>query len=752
MKNIARPPVWMALATGLVSFSSFAQTPPAAPTKEADDVVHLSEFTVSAGSTKGYVASESMTGTRVATQIKDLPFTVNILTSEFFKDFAFFELNENVAYISSFSNLDQGGGYNLRGFNQSYQLRDGFFRLGRYGTSNVDRIEVIKGPNASIYGQSQPGGMINMISKSPKKKTEQSIAYSFGSYDTSRVTAEATGSVGSDGKTYYIADYGYYDREFDRAYSVLRNKEYYLAVRHDFTDATNLLFSIENFSRHQGSPVNQVPELYDPTGNGGTGLYTGMANQLADFNQNGPNSYQDRNALSLTGTLATELNSIFSVRIGTNYGHYKNTNLANTNSAQYNIVTNSLARGVPARGLIDEVTLNIQADLLAHWYLMNRKIENRDLLTFDLADYYRYDPTRNLANGIPRGTTSIIVGQPIDFYVPPYNLTNYSTTTRWRHNRATDWGTLYRHQSTFMDDRLLTYFSLRYDEVKLRMRNYVGVPANAPVILNDNLQNWSPSAGVLYKATSHLSPYVSWSTGFNPLVQNQDAKAPLPAETAKGWDYGVKAAFLQDRLNFTLGGYYITRENVVVTVTDSSGNSVNESAGSQLVRGIEFDSNWRVMDNFTVGATWGHVDSRITNDGFRYMSIGRSAPRLAPDNVGVYGRYEWINGALKGLSVNLGVTYSGPSKPENFNAGDTYALDPVTKKQVFVRSNNQWALTIPGYVVWNGGIRYHFRPENSHFAHEIGFNVNNVFDKFYISTARTKGDTASYFLSYSITH
>ena len=105
---------------------------------------------------RGYIASESMTGSRVATPIRELPFSVNVLTSEFFDDFALFELNDNVAYIGSFTGLDQGGGFNLRGFNATAQLRDGFFRLGRYGSSNVDRIEVIKGPNAAIYGQTSP--------------------------------------------------------------------------------------------------------------------------------------------------------------------------------------------------------------------------------------------------------------------------------------------------------------------------------------------------------------------------------------------------------------------------------------------------------------------------------------------------------------------------------------------------------------------------------------------------------------------
>src|SRR5690349_13197630 len=134
-----------------------AQTAPA-PASAAvaaarnEDVITLSEFNVKADDNRGYAPAETMTGSRVATKIIDLPYTVNVLTSEFFEDFGIFELSDNVIQIGGFTGLDIGGGFNLRGFSSTSQLRDGFYRLGRYGSSNVDRMEIIKGSNAAIYG------------------------------------------------------------------------------------------------------------------------------------------------------------------------------------------------------------------------------------------------------------------------------------------------------------------------------------------------------------------------------------------------------------------------------------------------------------------------------------------------------------------------------------------------------------------------------------------------------------------------
>jgi iron complex outermembrane receptor protein len=169
------------LLTCLAAHLAAADGPAPAP-RSNDDAIRLSDFTVTADSDRGYAASETMSGSRVATRIIDLPYTVNVLTSEFFSDFAIFDLNDSLTQIGSFTGLSGGGGFTLRGFSSSSQLRDGFFRLGRYGSSNVDRIEIIKGSNAAIYGRTSPGGMLNMISKEPRSQPGARVTVNCGSY------------------------------------------------------------------------------------------------------------------------------------------------------------------------------------------------------------------------------------------------------------------------------------------------------------------------------------------------------------------------------------------------------------------------------------------------------------------------------------------------------------------------------------------------------------------------------------------
>src|SRR5438270_5494543 len=93
------------------------------PSDKNDEVVKLSEFSVSANADRGYIASETVSGSRVATAIKDLPYNVNVVTSEFMEDFGTFEGTTHAfAYTSSVAAIDLSGTGNstIRGYSSQY--------------------------------------------------------------------------------------------------------------------------------------------------------------------------------------------------------------------------------------------------------------------------------------------------------------------------------------------------------------------------------------------------------------------------------------------------------------------------------------------------------------------------------------------------------------------------------------------------------------------------------------------------------
>ncbi len=318
---------------GLCLLALFARlaaqsTPGAAPatsTLKSDDtakesVVQLSEFQVSGNDVNGYVASETMTGSRVNTKIVNLPYSIVNLTSEFFNDFNITVLDENMTYIGGLTGVGIGGAFNLRGFSASSQMKDGFYRLGRYGLSNIDRVEIIRGPNAAIYGRSSPGGMINFVSLQPKKQDQQEIRLSDGRYDQFKTEFYAQGSLDKAAKTYYVFDFAQRGRFYPDEFGHIRNTELFGAIQHDFSDGSHLKLSAEYFLQVQhspppGAPLVAVARAATPD-NTATSTFVGYDTALAGINPYGPNSELTRGSFTYTATYDKQLSRVWSTRIG----------------------------------------------------------------------------------------------------------------------------------------------------------------------------------------------------------------------------------------------------------------------------------------------------------------------------------------------------------------------------------------------------------------------------------------------------
>ena len=779
-------------ALGLFSLSLplAAQTAPAAPAKTGSDVVQLSEFAVKADPDRGYAPSETLTGSRVATKIIDLPYTVNVLTSEFFEDFGIFELSDNVVQIGGFTGLDVGGGFNLRGFSSTSQLRDGFFRLGRYGSSNVDRMEIIKGSNAAIYGRTSPGGMLNMISKAPKSRESQRLTLNYGNEGTQRVTLETTGPVATTslGKTSYILTGSHYQKEFDMEYARNRNQEYYLAVNQAFPDGSTLMVSLEYFLQMRHDPNNAAPLITDLKGTASTtdDEAIGYATNLARFNPFGPNSQLDRGNTGFNAFYDKKLNSVWSTRIGANrywarrWDFNQNTGWGAININPAPAANGTVAAPTSARGATPNTTRIIedgggfQGDLLAHYWTNNRQLEHRTLLTLDINDYYRWDPSLNYAaatnpdlvawNAVRTVTLDRNTLEPVGpiAYFPKWFDSSQTVKTRHQKRRTTVFGGLLRHQTSFLDGRLLTFAGARYDDVRFRDRDFFGFTAPAGYVtgsmIDKKVDFLKPNAGFNFKVTPGFRVFASYSESY--FVSQNDTAAnhfdpTFKSEVADGWDYGFKGELLNGRLSYTVSGFYANRHNVSVTnnveTPLGSGNfvQVTERDGDQLVRGYEIDVTWRVTDTVAAGGSWGHVYSIYSDFGSAFpAAIGRRVNGISPQNGSVYVKYSPNDGLLKRFSANVGVSYVAATPTEAPNAGDTYAT-LANGQRVVTRSTNQWRLMVPSFNIWSFGFRYRL-PGSGGIDHSLALNINNAFDRDYLRVNRLIGEKRAIFLSYTI--
>ena len=726
-------------AVSLLPVLAFAQ----GKSTKADETVELSPFTVTAEQKDGYIASESVTGTRMRTPIKDLTFGVNVITSDFLEDFAFFEIGENFAYTSSLSSLDNGGGnVNMRGYGATSFLRNGFLRLGLVDRVNVDRIEVIKGPAANIYGMTTPAGMINIITKRPKARPEQSLAFAYGDYDTRRVDLNVAGPAGVWGDTGYVLAAAHHERAYDTPFNSTQTQTASFGVQHKFANG-GLLFVEAEWLQRKTNPVTNVPYAF-VSANPTTNRYVGFATELKNFSQNGPDSSQDRGVKSLNLSYEARLNPTWSVRAGASGFHRKAVSFNNGNVTQFDVALRQILGRTTAQGYIKEDGGALQADLLAHYWLRAGKIEGKTLLTVDHSQYWKDNPTYQLPtatnNNAAFYSRNLSVDAP-DYRVPLYESGLYTNLSRRLKTRVDVNGGFLRQQFAAMDGKLIAVAGARYDYVTFR---FADIRNNTYTRFVDH--QVSPMAGANYKLTPKIALYFNRSRSFSPNAQRGSAGLSA-SETAEGWDYGIKAGYFDDRLQFTAGGFYIIRKGVTVTEIDAAGNQVDVPAGTQRARGVEFDFTWRVTDDLTFLGGYGYVDARIIDNGRDLDSVGRRPARIPVDNAGLALKYKLPHG----FSANAGITYTGKSFADS-TAGGLAEPASSPNRGLILTNDGRRNIRIPGYSTFDAGLSYRLKGETAKLQHTLRFNVKNLFDRQYIDIRKNYADGRGFYLSYGITH
>lgn len=705
----------------------------------------LSEFNVTATTDTSYIASESVTGSRVATKIADLPFSVNVVTREFLNDFDLFDIDAGLGYTSSLSGLDTQGNYNLRGFGATFQLRNGFYRLGLVDRVNIDRIEIIKGPNAALYGQTSPAGLVNIISTRPKTTPAQRFTVTAGDNHLLRGELNLTGPLGSLGgvKLYHVFSASAMERDEDVAFAHLKQRTLSEGILAKLGDRTNVFLELEWSQRDAVASVNATPFVVVRQGT--RYVYTPqLARHLRYFNQAGPTGEQDREMATGTLTLEHRINDVFSTRVS---GYFYDRSAFNFNTSagdQYDPLLNLLTSRNPNRSTLNEDGGAAQADLLAHYWTGNRTMEHKTLLTVDWSSNWRYrNEGRPLNSVYP--SSDINLNAP-SFTVPP--LSQWNIVTRNDKTRNDVLGVYLRQQTAMLNGRLLAFAGVRYDYVTFNLN--FGDTFNPGGARPGSLNNtgyvehftddaWSPSVGVNYKLTSQLAVYVNWSRSFFPNAQSSRlGDRRLPNETADGFDAGLKASLLNERLVFTLGAYAITRDGVKATVIEN-GTTIDRAAGVHKAEGVELDFTWRLTDDLTLLGGYGYTDARIAENGRDADSIGRRPNGVPVGNGGVAMRYQ-LPGAWRGLSVNLGIKYVGEANPNSLATIAGGAPDLARRET-----------EAPAYTLVDVGATYSWRLGGA-FRHAVRASMKNALNEDYYTPSLRAGDRRAVYFAYTLSH
>ncbi|GAB5562199.1 MAG: hypothetical protein SynsKO_38460 [Synoicihabitans sp.] len=166
--KLHKPWLWRLGVATLAATTSVAVAQSTSP-NDSSDVVELNPFVVDSSQDQGYNASNTTSATRLNEQIKDLPMNIQALTGDFLDDIASTDILESLAYVAGVEPTEDANDreINFRGINSRFARRNQFVWYNPTDNYSTERIEVVRGPNSLLYGQAEPGGLINTITKKP---------------------------------------------------------------------------------------------------------------------------------------------------------------------------------------------------------------------------------------------------------------------------------------------------------------------------------------------------------------------------------------------------------------------------------------------------------------------------------------------------------------------------------------------------------------------------------------------------------
>lgn len=805
-----------ALAFLALLTTAHAQSTPTAP-KPEETPVKLSAFEVKSGN-GGYLAAESTSGTRYAARVMDIPMSIQTVSSEFIEQFMVFDFSgqDVLNYVSGSAPTNTGstGDISLRGIRGFAVYKNGIREGGMWGPASIDRVEVLKGANAAIYGQAEPGGMTNRITKEGTPRAFQNLRASFGSGDFSRTMLDVNQPI-IKGVLFARAAGSYEDsRQYVQNDAWFHRQNLYGSMTWRIAANTTATVHAEYIKlKNNAQNTANLPFVFIPfVNNGATSfqaanlLGRGPYESFRSLNVNGPFNYNQVIYRQLDANLSHKFTDWLSLRALAAQWERKQDNfgVAITNAATGSLPaiggfptggylgstftsgTNTYAPGLYATQQLSpsqnrEIQHNLQADLLA--VFRTGGIEHKLLITADYINNHsraftrtttRADARTPLSNFLNGGTHfSPTFPYAWDFY----NAAVWDVLSANVRNETITKGLMASERLAMFGNRLFVIVGGRHDVIERGQRNYLGIISGPTAIVPAGQWAQFPDqvattyqTGIVYKLRANLSAYANYSSSFVP--QGTGATIvdinglPLDPQRGDGKELGFKASFLEDRLTFTTGAYDIVRSNVPRTARDVNGTALNipgtiagttrnySNLADVRSRGIEFDGSWR----FTEGATAGFAASynkivytKVPNATEQFL-LGVPPDNSPRWNVSTYSTYRAREGTFKGLGLRIGVRYLGRSLVSN-GTSSIYGDSSLKGAPVTIGGTryDTYFFTQPAYIVVEGGLSYAWKPAGGRFAHSVSLDARNLLDRKYLKGQR-QGDPTAINLSYEIKH
>ena len=533
--------------------------------------------------------------------LQSLPQSVNILESELLSEMGIVSFQNALDLSASVARQNNFGGiwdmFAVRGLsgdenNSAGYVVNGFSAgrgySGRRDTSNVESIEVMKGPGSALYGRSEPGGTINIITKKPQFDREGYIKASFGRWSTTRIEGDFTNAV-SDSVAFRIN--GAYDKSDSFRGTEPKKLAITPSVLFAISDRTSLLYELEYVSQEVLFDRGVVAMNGDP--------FTLPPERFLGDPRLGP---MEIDSVGHQFTLQHELNNDWLMLVGLGYrdssfiGHSADTSLS----------------GARNLFLVDGVTVarqhryrHYQAEDLSGRVEFTGTIDagiTHSLLIGADAFAYEHD-TYGERYRIQAGTYEYT----IDAFNPDYDAWPIpDTAPQFSRLENQDTVGIYFQDMMGLTDKLSILLGLRYDDIEQSIENRF-----SGAITNVNPTELSYRAGVVFEANPNISLYASYAEGFRPNTGSSFEGTPFEPENSESSEIGVK--WTSDNGDLTGSVTIFTAEKSNILSMDPLHSGWSSEIGAAESDGVEIDLVGNITDDLSIFLSYAYVDAIQAN-------------------------------------------------------------------------------------------------------------------------------------------
>ncbi|HMU54956.1 MAG TPA: TonB-dependent receptor [Nitrospira sp.] len=613
-----------------------------------------------------YVAEESNTATRTDTPIIQVPQSIAVVTQNVIQDQRAVRVEQALRNVSgvALGDVGQSGiaadvaycrGFPCGYFKNYLRNDDQNQALTFRDVANMQRIEVLKGPASVLYGRSEPGGIVNILTKQPQADRYASIDQIIGSYNYYRTMIDVTGPLDEGKKLLFRVNGAYENTESFR--DVVHGFRYFVAPVFTWKASNHTTITVEGeYIRDRRTPDSGLPAI-------GTGLAPVPDSRF----------YGER-----FDTLAFEEG-----RAALAVLHQFNDAWRIESRFRADMSTATASRTVPLAVLANQSLARFFFDQLApissyYWRndvigkLSTGSIKHEILTGAELGRQYA---SYNQA-AAPFDTISIF--SPVYGQTPEPNLQR----TPFSHSFANALG-------GYVQDQISLPYNLHL-LVGARGDYFYQHSGVSGVDTKAENYAFSPRVGLTYQPLESLSVYANYTRSFLPNF-GPFAAASNQFDPTRGTQYeaGVKSVIVPGRLTSTLAVYRIDKTNVLAP--DPANPLFFIQTGAQRSQGVEFDLTAQLAEGWKVIATYAYTDARVTED--TRTIVGNRLPLVARNTGSFWTTYDFQVAPLKGIGVGAGIFAAGERAGDLANSFElpgyvrTDAALYYRKPEIFPRTN-----------------------------------------------------------------